>query len=167
MPLFRSRSAFLVWAAFLIPASLIAASAPSTWVSLGPDGVGAILSIAVDPTSSATIYVGTKGAGVFKSTDGSATFAAASYGMTNFSVIAVAIDPAATRVLFAATEGGLFRSGDGAASWSAAPGVPATVFNGVAFDPVNPGTAYAVATDAGVCKRVDSGATRTAINAGH
>src|SRR5262245_58422941 len=108
MPLFRRiRAALLVWAAsFIVPFSLPAAG-NSSWVSLGPDGVGSILSIAVDPTTSSTVYAGTKGAGIFKSTDGSASFLAASSGLTNFDVIALAIDPSVPRIVFAATEGGL------------------------------------------------------------
>src|SRR5215510_3279514 len=167
MPLSRRiRCSFLAGAAsFLIPAFALAAAPPGSWVSLGPDGVGAILSIAVDPTSSSTIYAGTKGAGIFKSTDGSATFVAASSGLTNFTITAIAVNPSNPRIVYAATEGGVFRTDDGGASWSAAPGLPFAVFNGLALDPRNPATVFAVG-DAGVFKSADSGSSWTAINSG-
>ena len=46
----------------------------NSWTGTGPDG-GPIRSVLVDPTSPGTIYVGTAGSGVFKSTDGGATWA--------------------------------------------------------------------------------------------
>src|SRR5439155_18379045 len=42
------------------------------WSSNGPDG-GEVLSLAIDPSNSATIYVGTA-VGLFKSTNGGATW---------------------------------------------------------------------------------------------
>src|SRR5260370_738668 len=53
-----------------------------SWVSIGPDGIGAILSLAIDPTATATLYAGTDGAGGYKSTDGAATGVSSSAGLT-------------------------------------------------------------------------------------
>src|SRR5262245_15018910 len=143
-----------------------ASEAPSTWVPLGPDGISAILSVTVDPTSSSTVYAGTEGGGIFKSIDGAASWFSSSSGITNATITALAVDPAAPAVVYAGTQGGLFRSGDGGATWTPAPNLPATVFDDFAFDPSNHSTQYAVSTDAGVFKSTDGGASWSPINSG-
>ncbi len=45
----------------------------NTWTGTGPTG-GAIRAVLVDPSAPSTIYIGTVGSGVFKSTDGGATW---------------------------------------------------------------------------------------------
>ena len=60
------------------------------WTSRGPDG-GIILALAVDPQNPSTVYAGTAGGGVFKSTNGGASWSAANSGLIN--VYAVAVDP--------------------------------------------------------------------------
>ena len=89
-----------------------------SWVSVGPDGIESILSIAIDPTSSATVYTGTDGAGVYKSTDGGTTWFSASTGLANSTVLALAVDPSVPAIVYAGTLAGLFVSRDGATTWS-------------------------------------------------
>ena len=67
---------------FLMPAMLVMAAGglcagTNTWTSLGPDG-GPVYSLAVDPRDS-TIYAMTP-AGVFRSTDGTASWSATGPG---------------------------------------------------------------------------------------
>jgi photosystem II stability/assembly factor-like uncharacterized protein len=66
-----------------------------------------------------TLYAGTYGGGVFKSTDGGANWSLANSGLTNFYVNALAIDPNTPTTLYAGTNGGVFKSADGGANWSA------------------------------------------------
>jgi photosystem II stability/assembly factor-like uncharacterized protein len=139
---------------------------PSSWISLGPDGIDAIVAIAVDPSSSSTLYAGTKGAGIYKSTDGAATWFSSSSGLPAFTVLTLAVDPGVPATVYAGTEMGLFRSLDAGAAWNPAPGLPATVFNELVFDPVSPLTAYAISTDAGVFKSTNGGTSWSPINAG-
>src|SRR5438552_15347163 len=61
-----------------------------SWVSLGPDGIGSILAIAIDPTSSSRVYLGTDGAGVYSSKDGAATWGPSSSCLTSASMRAPA-----------------------------------------------------------------------------
>jgi photosystem II stability/assembly factor-like uncharacterized protein len=70
-----------------------------------------------DPSNSATLYAGTVGGGVFKSTNGGATWA--STGLSDAVIWALAIDPNRPHVIYAGGVGGVFKSSDGGASWTA------------------------------------------------
>jgi len=143
-------------------------------------------SFAIDPGNTSTLYAGCQGnvqnggGGVFKSTDGGATWNAASSGLPAFQafptepwpastpVNALAIDPVHPNTLYAAIGltvsygGGLFQSTDGAASWSAVNGgLPDYLYiDSAAVDPLNPDTLY-VAGDAGVFRSTDGAASWT------
>ena len=98
-----------------------------------------ISALAIDPLTPTTLYAGTPG-GVFKSTDGGASWSAS--GLIKPSVLA--IDPLTSTTLYAGS-GGVFQSTDGGASWSASgrlapwPGAVAAL----AIDPLTPTTLYA------------------------
>ena len=53
---------------------------PYVWTSIGPEG-GIILALAIDPTTPSTLYAGTDGGGVFKSTNGGAAWSAVNTGL--------------------------------------------------------------------------------------
>ncbi len=65
-----------------------------------------------------TLYAGTQAAGIFKSTDNRASWSPMNAGLNAsappatdaLQVYALAIDPAAPNTLYAATEGGVFKS---------------------------------------------------------
>lgn len=81
-----------------------------------------INTIDVDPLNSSVIYAGTAGNGVYKSLDAGQSWNRASNGMAKDWVSAFAIVPSDTNVLYAATYvhpyGYLYRSSDGAETWS-------------------------------------------------
>jgi uncharacterized repeat protein (TIGR01451 family) len=114
--------------------------------------------IAVDPVTSATVYVGT-GQGLFQSLDGGTTWNATS--LKNV-INAIVISPAVHTTLYAATDAGVFVSTDSGATWNAT-GLNTNV-NVLVADPVNLGTLYA--STGAVFKSTDSGATWTSINSG-
>jgi photosystem II stability/assembly factor-like uncharacterized protein len=165
------------FAALVSLAIFAAASGSSTvwagsdvWTSIGPKG-GPIRALTVDSQKPSTVYAGTSGGGVFKSTDGGRNWTAANSGLTALDVRILAIDPQDTTTLYAGTHNsssGVFRSTDGGASWSAvSSGLPE--FPGVlalAIDPQNPSTLYAGTQFNGVFKSTDWGASWTAINFG-
>ena len=136
----------------------------SGWVSVY------VAAIAVDPTAPATLFAGLNelgpgtapgGGGLFKSTDGGATWKPSAAGITDgtfpISIGHLAIDPSHSSTVFAAAEGrGLFRSTDGGASWSPSPGLPFAFVNGVAVDPGLPSTVLAVTSQA-LYRSADSG----------
>jgi len=84
---------------------------------------------------------------VWKSLDGGSTWALANSGLIGTTVDSLAIDPQDLQTLYAGAEGGVFKSTDGAASWGAAPVLPAAHVPGLAIYPPNPGIVYAAAGD--------------------
>jgi hypothetical protein len=54
----------------------------NAWTSHGPPG-GSVRALAIAPSAPATLYAGTLGAGVFKSTDAGVTWNAANAGQTS------------------------------------------------------------------------------------
>jgi hypothetical protein len=79
------------WALSTVVLSLsnVAYAGPGVWTTGGPYG-GYVIALAVDPTSPATVYAGTR-AGIFRSHDSGRTWAAASAGLTNLDVTALAV----------------------------------------------------------------------------
>ncbi len=92
----------------------------------------AVASLAMDPTDNLTLYAGTgegffnldavRGAGVFKTTDGGATWSQLASTANNadfYYVNDIKISPLDRSRIYAATNTGLFRSTDGGATWTA------------------------------------------------
>lgn len=78
---------------------------PGVWTSIGPEG-GRVYSLAIDPATSSTLYAGTWGGGVFRSTNGGATWHAFNTGLTRSYVYALAIDRTTPSTPYAGTDGG-------------------------------------------------------------
>ena len=95
-------------------------AAANEWTRLGPYG-GDVRALAIDPQNSSTVYVASQGAGIFKSTDGGASWSSANSGLTTTYFDVLAIDPQNPSTLYAGGDGiGLFfKSTDGGTSWSA------------------------------------------------
>jgi photosystem II stability/assembly factor-like uncharacterized protein len=115
-----------------------------------------VSSLAIDPQAPNTVYAAClvfgSGAPLYKTTDGGASWRAASPTLPQFNdIMVLAIDPNNSN-LYAGTGGtytnfGIWKSIDGGSSWAAAnSGLPAgfTRTLGLAVDPEQPGTLYAV-----------------------
>jgi photosystem II stability/assembly factor-like uncharacterized protein len=63
--------------------------------------------LVIDPRNTSTVYAGTH-SGVFKSTDGGASWGAVNAGLTTLSVGSLAIDPNNTNTVYTGTAGGVF-----------------------------------------------------------
>jgi len=89
-------------------------------------------------------------------------------GLTNRYVRALAIDPQRPTTLYAGTDGGVYKSTDGGASWRAINTTGLTNRNvwALAIDPQTPTTLYAGTRGGGVYKSTDGGARWQAINTG-
>ena len=81
-----------------------------------------------------------------RSSDGGVTFKEVTSGLPGAGVLALGIEPATHRLYVWMTNGGLFRSVDGAANWTAADTAealrrsgPTTGRGAIAFDPAHPG----------------------------
>lgn len=104
----------------------------NSWIEVNNGlNVRTVNAIAIDPDTPSTVYVGTN-QGVFKSTDGGGSWTARNQGLTFLAVNALAIDPKRPSTIYAGTgfllgppaptvgvEGGIFKSTDGGASWTA------------------------------------------------
>src|SRR5262245_40434434 len=149
----------------------------TVWTSLGPDG-GSIGAIAIDPLNSNTAYAarGESGGGLFKTTDGGATWNPINSGLlTTMPVSALAIDSRNSNTLYAGIRywpGGLFKSVDGGRNWLEL-SLPTGRLQGLkvvfslAVIPGDPYTIYALTGGAnGVFKSSDRGQTWNAVNFG-
>ena len=125
-----------------------------------------VASLAIDPTNSAVVYVGMEGYGVYKSTDGGATFSESSDGLEHTVVEDMAIDPVTPSTIHLASDGGgIYRSLDAGATWVRAENGPRTPgTNAVAVEPASPDVVYAGCSGAGVHKSTDGGETWQAVN---
>ena len=115
---------------------------PPTWI--GPDG-GKIISLAVDPNHPDTVYAGTWGAGVFKSTNGGLNWYPVNAGLGNAFVYSLEINPIQSNIVYAGTyRGKLFKSLDGGQSWfSSSAGIQdQAIVYAIAIDPLNPDQLY-------------------------
>ncbi len=114
-----------------------------------------IQALAIDPHNPTTLYAGTYGSGVFKSTDGGASWGTT--GLTNAYISALAIDPVTPTTLYAGMyAGGVFKSTDGGASWNAS-GLTGSGVLSLAIDPLTPATLYAGDWGSFVYKSTDGG----------
>jgi photosystem II stability/assembly factor-like uncharacterized protein len=122
----------------------------SNWTASGLENTG-INTLAIDLQNSSTIYAGTN-LGVYKTTNGGVSWIAANKGLSEFSVLALAINTKNPAILYAGTYlGGVFRSSDGGANWSAInAGLKDSDVHALAIDPVAPQRVYAGTNSTGV-----------------
>ena len=120
------------------------------WRSVGPAPPAIPAAIASDPASH-TLYVGSIGGGVLKSTDGGETFNAL-VGLPNSEVSSMVMEPGNPNVVYA----GGFKTTDGGATW-----VAQADGGGLAMvmDPTNSNVIYSSELFGGVSKTIDGGVT--------
>jgi photosystem II stability/assembly factor-like uncharacterized protein len=94
----------------------------------------------VDPASSSTLYVGTIQNGVYKSSNGGASWATINSGLANLHVQALAINPTAPSTIYAGTtNGGAYKTVNGGSRWDPInTGLAASSVAAFAIDPTNP-----------------------------
>lgn len=113
--------------------------------------------IAVHPNDPESVWMGTKGSGLWRTTDGGATWSQA--GLAGDSVWALDIHPLNPNVLYAATRfEKLKKSVDGGVTWTKLPAAPYLVFPRLALDPVTPSIVYTFDSNQ-VWKSSDGGTT--------
>lgn len=134
--------------------------------NLGPTiAVGLILSIAIDPSTPATLYAGT-GQGIFKSQDAGASWYLNNTNLNLSSTRALVIDPVTPTTLYSGGEYGVYRSLDGATNWQTINnGLGNQLVRALALNPAAPATIYA-ATAGGVYRSTNRGTNWFAFNSG-
>ncbi|MHC4354652.1 MAG: WD40/YVTN/BNR-like repeat-containing protein, partial [Planctomycetota bacterium] len=131
-----------------------------TWTPTGSLGNGHIARVAIDPTSTTTVYCAGFSGGLYKSTNGGTSWTQILSGdVTDF-----ALNPTTTTIMYAGKRNdGLYKSTDGGATWNKlAGGLPAAMSNRVmvsvcAADPLVVYTKF----DRTVYKTTDGGTTWT------
>jgi photosystem II stability/assembly factor-like uncharacterized protein len=140
------------------------------WTQIGQGLPESLLSLAIDPLESTTLYAGTL-EGIYKSVDGGLTWNRSSSGLPAGHVVSLVIHPADPDVIYAGladtsrdsttpglspSDFGVYRSTDGGATWSRfGEGLPPALFNGLlVIDPAPPYTLYAGTDDGGIYKLV-------------
>jgi len=117
-----------------------------------------VVALAVDPATGAAVYAGTLVDGVFRSLDAAASWHAANHGLRAAAVLSIAVDPTRPRRLYAVAVNGIFRSGNGGATWT----LLLRPLGDIAVD--STGVVYALTGALGLARSRDAGATWTAIN---
>ena len=111
--------------------------------------------LAIDPTDSNVIYVGTSDEGLFKSIDGAASWTAINNGLP-VDIRHVTVDPTTPSTLWAAAPAGGYRSLDAGASWNRLLDVGPV--HSIAIDPKDGDRIYA-GTSFGLYQSVDGGSS--------
>src|ERR1043166_3656084 len=172
----------------LLRARVIAFSgldAAGTWELRGPLNVGGrVTDVIGDPANASKFYVGAASGGVWKTTDGGATFTQIFDGQGSQSIGALAIDPRNSNVLYVGTGeanpgggsvaypgDGVWKTTDGGATWQHL-GLDQTIAIGrIVVDPRNSSNVFVAATghlfsrsiDRGVYRSQDGGLTWTKV----
>lgn len=119
-----------------------------------------VLSLVVSPLDAQVVYAGTMESGLFKTTDGGATW---NLVLASTWVHDIAINPADTSVVYVAGGGNAFKTADGGAHWSqintGLPNEANREVHTVAIDPRTPNEIYAGTYGFGVFKSTDAGGT--------
>jgi photosystem II stability/assembly factor-like uncharacterized protein len=151
----------------LIGVSAARAADAGVWIQLPPYG-GDVYCLAIDPLFPATLYAGTMGAGVFRSTDSGSTWTAVNTGLANPNALRLAIDPDVRDTLYAGTYGGgVFRSMDSGDHWTGMnAGLSDQNVTALAIDPLTPATLYAGTDGGGIFRSTDGGAHWTKVSSG-
>ena len=149
---------------------------PGRWTLIGPtrinDGglgsIGRVHSIAVDPATPSTLYVGGPTCGIWKTTDGGAGWTAVGDTLPALSLSALAVDPLTpARVYAVIAGGGVFRSDDAAATWNQIADDPGTIKGAAVLliDPSTPSRLF-LTTRTGALRSDDSGVTWALVKSG-
>jgi len=124
--------------------------------------------LVIDPTSTQTVYAGTLGRGLFKSTNGGSSWSAINSGLTDGYIDSLVIDPATPQTMYAGTDFCLHKSTNGGDTWIAVnSGLTGASVNSLAFDPTSPQTIYAgTGNGNGVYKSTNGGSSWSVANIG-
>jgi photosystem II stability/assembly factor-like uncharacterized protein len=147
-----------------------------SWSQLGPGNIGGrTRAILIDPVTPTTMYAAGVAGGVWKSTNGGASWSAVSDLIANLAVNSLAMDPANASVIYAGTgEGyfdldavrgtGIFKTTNGGTTWTqlanTAPPTSTNFYfvNKIVVSPNSSQRVYA-ATRTGIFRSLDGGST--------
>lgn len=110
-------------------------------------------------SGSATLYSGTKGNGIYKSTDDGDSWLQKNTGLNDLNLQVLTINPTSASTLFAGTSSsGIYRSDDSADTWvSKNSGLTDLNIQSLVFDAATPAILYAGSSQAGIFKSTNNG----------
>ena len=151
--------------AVYLPLILCAYAPPApTWSSTTGLSARTVYALAPDPTNCHTRYAGADD-GVYRSTDTGNTWVAT--GLSGPLITSVAVDPAASQTIYAATWGqGVYKSSNGGTSWSQVNSGLGDELWLYALVLAPDGSLYAGTYDGGVYKSTSGGASWSPVNNG-
>jgi photosystem II stability/assembly factor-like uncharacterized protein len=121
--------------------------------------------ITIDPGGSGTIYTGSIGGGVRKSTDNGVTWSAVNDGLAPRAIYSLAMDAAGPEVIYAGAfstiaeePSGVYKSSDGGASWAVQPEAGGIMFC-LTADPHTPGRVFYGGLGGDIGRTFDGGDT--------
>jgi photosystem II stability/assembly factor-like uncharacterized protein len=124
----------------------------NVWEEIGPSG-GPIYAIAIKSGAPNTIYVGTQGSGVFKTTNGGQNWNQINTGLPGFNsnsaawhINSIVIDPETPSTVYIGTSGGIYKSTNDGQNWTSAnEGLTnlSVSFHSLVIDPLQPEILYA------------------------
>ncbi len=86
---------------------------PGDWIPVGPNNSGGrIRAIAIDPTNSNNIWVGSVGGGIWRTTNAGTSWAPVNDFMANLAISSLVINPTNPSVMYAGTGGGFALAGN-------------------------------------------------------
>jgi hypothetical protein len=149
----------------------------SKWNAIGPGNIGGRMrAIAIHPTTPSTIFVGSVAGGIWKTTNGGATWSACDDLMADLAITSIVFTPGDPSILYAATGeafsnadsirgAGIFKSTDGGAKWAQLASTSTSDFYWVARLSFSAdGVALLAATrTAGLWRSTNGGATFTRV----
>jgi photosystem II stability/assembly factor-like uncharacterized protein len=143
---------------FCLFVPLLASAHPGAgirWRSVGPSPPAIEAPVLVDAANH-TLYIGSNGGGVLKSTNDGASFRPVNNGLNELTVAAMVMDPKDPQTLYASTGFAMYKTIDGAASWQPIGGSGVTLV----IDPTDTNVIYAgLSPRGGVIKSTDGGRT--------
>ena len=148
------------------------------WTPVGPTNIGGrVRSIAIDPNNPSIIYAGSVSGGIWKSTDGGASWIPKADFASNMVIGCLAIDPTNSNIIYAGTGEGYFnvdalrgigvlKSTDAGETWtvlntfiSAGPNYYYYFINKIVINPTNPQVLFAAVSNnsEGIWKSTNGG----------
>ena len=92
-------------------AALSAGISNSSWTWLGPGNIGGrVRAVVIDPSNTNNMFAGSVGGGIFKSTNGGASWAPVNDFMANLAVSTIVMKPGLPTTMFAGTGEGFYNA---------------------------------------------------------
>lgn len=142
------------------------------WAEMGPTtwneyqgwnpGIGRVTGFAVDPADTNHIVIGAQTGGVWKTTDGGASWTPLTDYFSNLVVYSITIDPADNNTyFFGSSSGRIYKSTDAGATWTQIGTAGSSLINKILIHPTDSSIMFATSQSAGIYRSTNGGATWT------